>query len=233
MKTIKARSLIAAATLSSWIVLAQSGLAQSESLQQTVAQARQQLVQNQQRLAHYYWQMTQTVSVKGEVKQTTVYRVQLGADGKPAKTVVSQSSSGGTQRRFGIRHRIEEDYKHYAQSVGSLAQNYAQLNASVVKQLYAQEHVSLRPAGTGYAQIVLSGYFKPGDSVTLTVRTAAPKALIGYNVSSYLSDPSDVVTIQAHFGRLSDGTRYVSSVAVNGQRMELTIEQQSSHFQLL
>jgi uncharacterized membrane-anchored protein YhcB (DUF1043 family) len=230
---VKVVLFILTATLASWIVLAEPSLAQSQSLQQDIAQARQQLQQNQQRLAHYYWQMTQTVSIKGEVKQTTVYRVQLGADGKPAKTVVSQSSSGGRQRQFGIRHRIEEHYQQYAQSVGSLAQNYAQLNPNVVKQLYAQGRVSLRPTGSGYAQIVMSGYFKPNDSVVLTVRTSPTKALVGYNVSSYLSDPSDVVTIQAHFGRLSDGTRYVSSVTVNGQSMNLTISQQSSNFELL
>jgi hypothetical protein len=73
----------------------------------------------------------------------------------------------------------------------------------------------------------------PGDSVVLTVRTSAPKALVGYNVSSYLGDPSDAVTIQAHFGRLSDGTRYVSNVTVNGQSKSLTIAQESSNFELL
>jgi hypothetical protein len=172
------------------------------------------------------------VSVKDEVKQTTVYRVQLGSDGKPVKSVLSQSSGGGTQRRFGIRHRVEQDYKQYAQSVGALAQIYTQLNPSVIKQLYAQGRLSLRPAGSGYAQIVMSGYLKPGDSVVLT-RTSSPKELVGYNVSSYLSEPSDAVTIQAHFGRLPDGTRYVSNVTVNGQSMSLAIAQQSSSFELL
>jgi hypothetical protein len=203
------------------------------TLQQAVVQARQQLAQNQRKLAHYYWQMTQTVSVRGEVKQITVYRVQLGSDGKATKTVVSQTSGGGTQRRFGIRHRIEEDYKQYAQSVGSLAQGYSQLNPDVVKQLYAEGRVSLRPDGAGYAQIVMSGYSKPDDSVVLTVRTSAPKALVAYNVSSYLNDPSDVVTIQAHFSSLPDGTRYVSSATVSGQSNGLTISQVSSAFEPL
>ncbi len=215
-----------------WTLLAsQTVSAQSGQLQQAVQQARAQLAQNQQRLARYSWQMTQTVSVRGAVKQQTVYQVELGPNGTQLKSVLSQSSSGGTDRKFGIRHRIQEDYKQYASAVGTLAQSYAQLNPSIVQQLNAQGRVSLRAAGApGYAQIVIRGYVKPGDSVALTLHTS-PKALVAYNVSSYLSDPSDGVTVQALFGTLADGTRYVSKVTINGEAKDLTIIQTSSNFQ--
>jgi len=207
-------------------------LAQSSPLQQKVAQVRQLLAANRQQLARYTWQMQETISVRGEVKQLTVYQVQLGADGKPVKNELSQSSSGGTQRRFGIRHRIEENYKDYAEQIGSLAQSYAQLNPSRVAQLYAQGQVALRSAGSpGYAQIAISGYAKPGDSVVLTIATN-PKALVSYYVSSYLSVPSDAVTMSVHFSKLADGTRYASSVTVNGESKSLTITDHSYDFEL-
>lgn len=230
-KQLRSSALALAAILLAALLASQAGSAQSGSVQQAVQQARAQLAQNQQRLAHYSWQMTQTVSVRGDVKQQTVYQVELGPNGSQLKSVVSQSSSGGTHRKFGLRHRIQTDYQEYAKAVGALAQSYAQLNPSTVQQLYAQGRVSLRAAGTpGYAQIAIHGYAKSSDSVVLTVRTN-PKALVEYNVSSYLNDPSDVVTMQALFGTLPDGTRYVSKVTVNGESKNLTITQTSSNFQ--
>jgi hypothetical protein len=228
---LRSNVLAIAAILLSALVTSQAGSAQSGQLQQAIQQVRAQLAQNQQRLARYSWQMTQTVSVRGTVKQTTVYQVELGPNGTQLKSVLSQSSAGGTERKFGIRHRIQENYQQYAASVGALAQSYAQLNPSTVQQLYAQGRVSLRAAGTpGYAQIVIHGYVKQGDTVVLTLHTN-PKALVSYSVSSYLSDPSDGVTMQALFGTLGDGTRYVSKVTVNGETKNLTITQTSSNFQ--
>jgi hypothetical protein len=209
----------------------QAGLAQSPTLQQKVAQAKQLLIANKQQLARYTWQMQETVSVRGDVKSQTVYQVQLGSNGQPVKTVLSQSSSGGTQRQFGIRHRIEENYKEYAQQVGSLAQSYAQLSPARVGQLYAQGQVTLRSAGASdYAEIVVSNYAKSGDSVVLTIR-ANPKALVSYYVSSYLSGPSDGVTMMVRFSSLPDGTRYASTVTVNGQSKSLTITDHSHDFE--
>jgi hypothetical protein len=228
---LQSNALAIGVTLMTALLTPQAGSAQSPSLQQAVGQARQQLAQNQQRLAHYSWQMTQIVSVRGEVKQTTVYQVELGPNGSQLKSVLSRSSSGGTDRRFGIRHRIQEDYKQYAAAVGALAESYAHLSPSTIQQLYGQGRVSLRASGTpGYAQIVMHGYAKPNDSVVLTLHTN-PKALVAYNVSSYLSDPSDAVTIQALFGTLSDGTRYLSKVTVSGETKNLQITQTSSNFQ--
>jgi hypothetical protein len=227
---LRSSALATAAMVSAALLTSEAISAQSGQVQQIVQQARAQLAQNQQRLAHYSWQMTQTVSVRGAVKQTTVYQVELGPNGTQLKSVLSQSSPG-SDRKFGIRHRIQENYEQYAASVGALAQSYAQLNPSTVQQLYAQGRVSLRAAGTpGYSQIVIRGYVKPGDSVVLTLRTN-PKALVSYSVTSYLNDPSDVVTMQALFGTLPDGTRYVSKVTVNGATKNLTIAQTSSNFQ--
>jgi hypothetical protein len=227
---LRSNGLVIAALLLSAFFTSQAGSAQSGQLQQIVQQARAQLAQNQQRLGRYSWQMTQTVSVRGTVKQTTVYQVELGPNGTQLKSVLSQSSSG-SDRKFGLRHRIQENYQQYATDVGALAQSYAQLNPSTVQQLYAHGRVSLRAAGTpGYAQIVIHGYVKPGDAVALTLHTN-PKALVSYNVSSYLSDPSDGVTMQAIFGTLPDGTRYISKVTVNGETKNLTITQTSANFQ--
>lgn len=230
--TTSPRSSAALALLGASLLCAQAGLAQSSSLQQKVQQAKALLAANRQQLSRYTWQMQETVSVRGEVKSQTTYQVQLNAAGKQVKTELSQSPQSGPQRQFGIRHRVEQRYKQYAQQVGALAQSYAQLNPSRLQELYAQGDVSLKGAGTpDYVELAIKGYEKPGDSIVLTMRRD-PQALVSYYVSSYLSDPSDAVTMMVHFAQLADGTRYPSSVTVNGASKELTITQNSSDFEL-
>lgn len=50
-------------------------------------------------------------------------------------------------------------------------------------------------------------------------------------MSSYLSDPSDAVTIQAVFGKLPDGTNHVSNATINGVSKQLTVLTQNSNYQ--
>jgi hypothetical protein len=213
------------------LLAATPAVAQAPVLQQKVAQAKQLMIANKQQLAHYTWQVQETVSVGGNVKQQSIYQVQLGPDGNQVRTLVSQPvapESGG--RQHGIKHRMKEDYQDYAQSVGALAKSYAQLSASRVQQLYAQGAVALRAAGApGYSALVISGYEKPGDSIVVMF-SDNPKALASVNVTSYLSQPSDGVTMQVHYAKLPDGTNYAATTTVNGQSKNLTIVDQSSNF---
>ncbi len=206
-------------------------LAQSQMLAQKIEQAKQLMIVNQQQLARYTWQVQETVSVSGDVKKQDLYQVYVGPNGQQVRTLVAQpvaAQSGG--RQHGIRHRIKEDYEDYAQQVGALAKSYSPLNPTKLQQLYAQGSVALKSAGTpGYTALAISNYNKPGDSVVLTVRDN-PKALISVSVSSYLSQPSDAVTIAVRYAKLADGTRYVSNVTVNGQSKNLTIVDQSMNF---
>jgi hypothetical protein len=210
-----------------------AGAAQDQTLQQKIAQIKQLVAQNRQQLARYTWQTQETVSVRGEVKRQTVFRVALGAGGKPVRTVLSQTSPGAPARQFGIRHRVEERYQDYAAQVGALAQSYAQLDPATISQLYAQGNVAVRPAAgsPGYVQLVLSNYLKRGDSIVLTL-AQHPRALISINVSSYLDEPSNAVTIQTRLAKLADGTQYPSTVIVNGESKDLTITDHSSGFEI-
>jgi 3-oxoacyl-ACP reductase-like protein len=203
-----------------------------QSLQQKVAQVKQMIAANNQQLARYTWQMDQTVAVNGDVKDETLYQVQFGPGGTPVKTELSQSSSGGSQRQHGLRHHIEENYKTYAENVGQLAASYVRLDPSRLQQLYAQGNVAVRGAGVpGYTAIVISNYAKQGDQIVITFSNN-PKALVSYDVASYLRDPSDGVTEHIGFASLPDGTRYPSTVTVNGQSKSMRINQTNSNFQL-
>jgi hypothetical protein len=198
--------------------------AQTSTMQQKVAAVKATMAKNEQMLGQYTWQQQEVISVGGDVKKSVLYQVSLGSEGKPVKVDISQSapSSG---RKFGIRHRIAQDYIDYGQQVASLAASYAQPDPGRLQQLYSQGSVSLKPAGTdGLFSLVARGYVKPGDTLTITF-DKAQKAVVGLQVASYLSSPSDAVTIDVSFARLPDGTNHAATINVDGQSKNLTIQQ--------
>ncbi len=230
-KAVRTPYCAAAAVLA--LLMAAPAAAQNSMIQQKVEQAKQLMIVNQQQLARYTWQMQETVTVDGDVKQQSDYQVQIGPDGQQVRTLVAQPvapESGG--RQHGIKHRMKEDFQQYAQDVGALAKSYSHLSAARVQQLYAQGAVALKSAGApGYSALVISGYFKPGDSVVLT-SSDSPRALSSVHVSSYLSQPSDAVTIQVRYAKLPDGTSYAATTTVIGQSKNLTVVDESSSFTL-
>jgi hypothetical protein len=203
--------------------------AQGTTLQQQVTQIKASLAKNEQMLGRYTWQQQETVSVRGDVKKTALYQVQLGADGKAVKTDITQSASSG--RKFGIRHRIAQNYEDYGKQIASLAQSYALPDADKIQQLYAAGAVSVKSAGDpGVFAIVVHGYVKPGDAVTLTFNKAR-QTVVGIQIASYLADPSDVVTIAVSFATLPDGTNHVATINIDGQSKSLTVQEVNQNYQ--
>ena len=231
MKNARANVMGAVLLAGALLLHAAPVTAQSSVLAQKVQEVKQLMLVNQQQLSRYTWQMQQTVSVNGDVKKQDLYQVQIGSDGKQVRTLVAQPVAAQSNgRQHGIKHRMQENFEEYAQQVGDLAKSYAPpLNPAKIQQLYAQGSVALKSAGPGYSALVISNYNKSGDSITL-VLSDNPKALYSINISSYLSGPSDAVTIQARFASLPDGTHYVSNTTVNGVSKNLSVVQQSMNF---
>lgn len=209
--------------------------AQNAELQQRVAELKENAAANKQALGQYTWQEQMTVSIKGDVKKQQLSLVRLGPDGKPQKTplgVQEQQSSGGRKR--GLKARVvtkkKEEFEDYAQAVAALAQNYAHLEPARLQELARQGSISLASAGApGESRLVISNYLKPGDSVTL-VFDRMQKALKTLEVSSYLENPRDVVTISAEFARIPGGPNHVSRMLVNGVSKKLTVALQNSNY---
>ena len=88
---------------------------------------RQAQVANKQKLAQYTWQETETISIKGEVKDTKIYQVQM-VNGQQQKTLVNneqaQSGGGGRDLKNTSSTRKKEEYQEYGQSIGALAKQY-------------------------------------------------------------------------------------------------------------
>lgn len=234
-------ALLPAAILALSVLAVRPAVAQNpggapvSQLQERVAEVKESSAKNKQALAQYTWQQQETISIKGDVKDTKLFRVQMGPDGKQQKTQLENlpQSSGG--REHGLKHAIKEkkteEYKEYGQQIGALAQSYVQPDPERLQQAYQSGNLMLASGGApGEVKMVIKNYLKPNDQVTLLFSQQA-KAIQSLQISSYLSDPKDAVTISALFSKLPDGTNHVSSTQVNGVSKQLTVATQNSNYQ--
>ena len=233
MKNQLSRALWPAKTAIILLTLgALTAVAQNPEIQQKIQQS---VAANQQRLAHYTWQEQQTVSLKGDVKSQTLYQVQMGPDGKPQKTQLSAPPPPPSGRRM-KEHIIEkktEELKQYAQQISELVHSYVPPNPQKMQQAFQQGSAAISKAGPDAVQVAFTNYNMQGDSMKLVFNTAQ-KGIQSVQVSSYLNnDPSDAATFDAQFSKLPDGTNYMSSATVNGQKKQLTIQIQNMNYQPL
>jgi hypothetical protein len=202
-----------------------TAVAQNPQVEQKVMAIKEAQGANKQKLAQYTWQETETISVKGNVKDTKLDQVQMGLDGQQQKTEIGneKAQSGGHEGRL-KEHVVEKktgEYQQYGQQIGALAKQYTNPDPDRLMQAEQQGSISLQP-GMGAATLVIKNYVKPGDSVTMTIneQTHSPQSL---QVSSYLDDPKDAVTISAQFAQLPDGTNHVATTQIDGVSKQLTI----------
>jgi hypothetical protein len=224
-------------TLATLILLSFAGVrAQSPQLEEKIMAIKQAQAMNKQKLAQYTWQETETISIKGNVKDTKLYQVQMGPNGQPQKTEISDEkaqSGGGREGRL-KEHVIEkktEEYQEYGQQIGALAKQYTTPNPDALMQAKQQGNISLQMGQGGNVNLVIKNYMKPGDSVTMNI-DGQTKSLVGIEVASYLNDPKDAVNITAGFARLPDGTNHVANTTINGVSKQLTVNEQNSNYQL-
>ena len=230
---LRRTTLALAVVISTVIFAATPASAQSQQMEQKLMAIKAAQAANKQKLAQYTWTETETISIKGDVKDTKTYQVQM-VNGQQQKTLANDqkaSSGGGHEGRL-KEHVVEkktEEYKEYGQSIGALAKQYTTPNPDALTQAKQAGNISLQP-GEGTVSLVIKNYVKPGDSMTMTIseQTHSPASV---QVNSYLNDPKDAVTISAQFAQLPDGTNHVATTTINGVSKELTVNEQNSNYQ--
>jgi len=188
---------------------------------------------NKAKLAQYTWTELETISIKGDVKDTKTYQVSM-VNGKAQKTLVNdQKASSGGGREGRAKQRIVEkktdEFQQYGQSISALAKQYTTPNPEALMAAKQAGNISLVP-GSGTVSLVIKNYVKQGDSVTMNIseQTHSPQSI---QVNSYLDDPKDAVTISAQFAKLPDGTNHVATTTINGVSKQLTVTDQNSNYQ--
>ena len=205
--------------------------AQNPEVDQKLMAIKDAMAANKQKLAQYTWTETETISLKGDVKDTKTYQVQM-VNGQQQKTLLNnqKAQSGGREGRLKERvvEKKTEEFQQYGQAIGALAKQYTTPDPGRLMQAKQQGNLSLQP-GQGTVSLVIKNFVKPNDQVTITIseQTHAPSAM---QIQSYLNDPSDAVSISAQFAQLPDGTNHVAQMTINGVSKQLTVNEVNSNY---
>jgi hypothetical protein len=234
MLTLKQITLAATIAVVSMVALTgATAAAQSPQMEEKLMVIQQAQQANKQKLAQYTWQETETISIKGDVKDTKVYQVQM-VNGQAQKNLLNdqKAQSGGREGR--VKERIidkeTQEYEQYGQQIGALAKQYTAPDPERLMQAKQQGNISLQIGGNGTVSLVIKNYIKPGDSMTMTINEQIHSP-VSVQVNSYLDDPKDAVTISAQFAQLPDGTNHVATTQIDGVSKHLGINEQNSNYQ--
>ena len=206
----------------------------AQDLQQKLAAAKQSAAQNQQALRSYTWIEKVELSLKGEVKNTTVNSCRYGPDGKVQKTTVVAPPPA--EKKRGLRGRAIEkktgEMKAELEAAAALVHSYVPPDPGLIQVVMNAGSASLAQAGPGMLVLKFPGYQKAGDSLALTFDSAV-KALRQIDVASYLDDPKSPVTFRVGMQGLSDGTSYPGSVVLGIPASQVEVRITNSNYQRL
>lgn len=208
---------------------------QNPELQAKVGELKQASAMNKQALAQYSWNEQVAISLKGEVKKTEHFQVQLGPDGKPQKTSLDPPPQPPEHEGRLKKHIVEkkkEEYEDYADQIKALIQQYVPPEKDKIQQAYQAGNIMMGPAAgaPGEYRLVFSNYVKQGDNMTI-VMDKTQKNIVSLSIATYLNDPSDAVKVNVQWARVSGGPNHVASENVDGVSKQLTIAIQNSNYQ--
>jgi len=206
----------------------------AQDLQQKLAAAKQNAAQNQQALRSYGWIEKVELSLKGEVKNTTVNSCRYGPDGKVQKTPVVEPPP--PEKKRGLRGKViakkTGEMKAELEAATALVHQYVPPDPGKMQVVMNAGTASLAQAGPGVVALKFAGYEKASDSLTLTFESAI-KALRQIDVSTYLDSPGSPVTLRVGMQSLPDGTNYPGSVVLGMPASQIEVRITNSNYQKL
>jgi hypothetical protein len=216
------------------LALAAGTPAGAQDLQQKLAAAKQSAAQNQQALRSYTWIEKVELSLKGEVKNTTVNSCRYGPDGKVQKTTVVAPPP--PEKKRGLRGKVIEkkkgEMKAELEEAVALVHQYVPPDPGLMQVVINAGTASLAQAGPGALVLKFPGYVKPGDSLALTFDTAV-KSMRQIDVATYLDSPQSPVTLRVAMQTLPDGTRHPGSVVLGMPARQIEVRVTNSNYQKL
>jgi hypothetical protein len=194
-------------------------------LAQRLTEIKASLANNQQALRQYSWTETTLVSLKGEEKVRQQHECRYGPDGKVAKTLVGAPPESGGKKKRGVKGKIVDkkvgELKEYMGRAASLIQRYVPPDPARMKSAFDTGKAALsRNAADSSTTVEFKDYFKPGDSLILSMANGQVKSVA---VKSYLDDASDAVSLNAAFQLLADGTNYMAESVLDATAKQVQI----------
>ena len=206
---------------------------QNPELQQKLAAVKQSVAENKQKLLQYEWTETQQLTLKGDAKPPSKNLCRYGPDGSVQKTAIGappEQPSGGKMKQKVIAKKKAE-MKDYMQDVKAVLGMYVPPDPQKMQADYQAGKLSFNPV-PGAMNLVFADYAQPGDKMTLTFDTATKK-ITGLNITTYMGQEKDAVTLQVQMGSLPDGTNYTQRTVLNATAKQLVVTTTNSDYHKL
>jgi hypothetical protein len=215
------------------LVVAVAAIAQNGELQQKLAAVKQAAAENKQRLRQYQWTETTQLTLKGDAKPPSEKLCQYGPDGQVQKTPIGpppEQPSGGRMKQR-IIEKKKAEMMDYMEDVKGVLSMYVPPDPQKMQQAFQAGKVSFNPAD-GLVNLIFTDYAQPGDRMTLTFDPASKK-ITSLNVSTYMGEAKDAVTLQVQMASLPDGTNYAQQTILNASAKQLVVTTTNSNYQKL
>jgi len=200
--------------------LASVASAQSTEMKAMAQEFGQSAKANAQALRMYTWNMTVTVTLKGDTKPAKLFAMRFGPDGKIEKTVLTPPAP--PDQTPGLRGRIKKkkiaEFKEWAGDLVELCKNYLTPSPALLQSFFAK--VLTAPAPGGFVQLYADGVISPGDRLTYEID---PKTQALHRVLFHATLEDDPIDGTVQFANVpGGGPSYASMTIVNAPAKKLT-----------
>ena len=203
---------------------------QETEQQKQVAAFKHAVQQSMAGLRKYEWIETTTVLLKGEVKSQKQNRCYYGSDGKIQKVAIGDAApppqqSGG--RRGRIKGRViakkKEELTDYMHQAVALVHQYAPPDPERIQDSKDHKKVVVEPVEPNkVVRVSFHDFIKPGDLLSATLNMQ-PSSILELNVSTWLEDQQDGITLAVGFNHLPDGTSYAGRTTLDAKSKDIKV----------
>jgi hypothetical protein len=216
------------------LIVAVSGMAQAQDVQQKLAAAKEAAARNQQTLRSYSWLEKTELFYKGDLKSTKVEACQYGLDGKLQKAPVVEPPP--PEQKRGLKGKIAAnktaDMKEELESSAALVRQYVPPDPAMMQAVANAGTASIAQAGPEALKLTFPGYVKAGDALSLTFEKAI-KTLRQIDVTTWLDDQKNTVTLKVTMLALPDGTSYPGQITLSIPKSNVEVRITKTNYQKL
>ena len=207
------------------------------TVEDRVAVLKRTLAENAAAQRKYTWIETTEIALNGDVKETNSMscRYVAGAE-KPQCTQIGAPPEP-KKMRGPLRKRIAKskiaDLKAYMDSVKTLVAKYVPPEQSLIQQAQQHGNVAVAPnPSNGTFKVTISNYIQKGDAMAVVVHDE-DKHLAEMNVTTWLNDPTAVVSLNVSFTTLaSTGVSFPIKKVLTAEAKGVVVTITSSNFAL-
>lgn len=208
---------------------------QETEQQKRVAAFKHAVQQSMAGLRKYEWIEMTTVILKGEVKSQKQHRCYYGADGKIQKVAMGDPTPPPQQaggRRGRIKSRViarkTEELTDYMKQAVALVHQYAPPDPEKIKDSKDHNKVAVEPVEPNkIIRVSFHDFIKPGDMLAATLNIQ-PSSILEINVSTWLEDQQDGITLAVGFSHLPDGTSYAGRTVLDAKSKDIKVVVENS-----